>query len=185
MILKPQDIVILLKIIVWDEARKDGDVWFIGDTPQEKWTYQSLSVELFMSSAEVHAGIKRAAQAGFIHLPTRLIITKALEEFLVHGVKYAFPPDRGGMTRGLATSYAGPPLENVLIYGQDPLPVWPHPDGPTRGLAFSPLYKTVPKAAIRDQHLYEMLALVDAIRDGKARETALAVKELKKRLGTA
>jgi hypothetical protein len=45
------------------------------------------------------------------------------------------------------------------------------------------LYKTVPKAAVRDQKLYEMLVLVDAIRDGRARESELAIMELRKRLG--
>jgi len=46
------------------------------------------------------------------------------------------------------------------------------------------LYKTVPKAALKDAKLYELLAIVDAIRDGKAREREIAVKELKARLGS-
>ncbi|NCB39610.1 MAG: hypothetical protein EOM80_12680 [Erysipelotrichia bacterium] len=48
--------------------------------------------------------------------------------------------------------------------------------------AFMPLYKSVPKAAMADPYLYELLALVDAIRGGRAREKNLAVKELQKRL---
>jgi hypothetical protein len=40
----------------------------------------------------------------------------------------------------------------------------------------------VPKAALSDPHLYELLVLVDALRDGKARERDIAVKELTKRL---
>ena len=51
------------------------------------------------------------------------------------------------------------------------------------GYSISPLYKSVPKAVADDQALYEMLALVDAIRDGRARERELAVKELAGRLG--
>jgi hypothetical protein len=38
-------------------------------------------------------------------------------------------------------------------------------------------------AALRDDKLYELLALVDAIRDGRAREREIAARELKKRLG--
>jgi len=43
------------------------------------------------------------------------------------------------------------------------------PNGDTRGIALEPLYKTAPIAALRDPVLYEFLALVDAIRDGRAR----------------
>jgi hypothetical protein len=51
-----------------------------------------------------------------------------------------------------------------------------------RGIALTPLYKTVPEAAKRDSLLYERLALIDAIRDGRARERNLAEKELKNSL---
>lgn len=32
----------------------------------------------------------------------------------------------------------------------EPAPVWPDPEGPERGQAFSPLYRSVPKAARKD-----------------------------------
>jgi hypothetical protein len=44
------------------------------------------------------------------------------------------------------------------------------------------LYRTVPQAALRDPYLYEVLALIDAMRDGKSRERQIAVQELKTRL---
>ena len=57
-------------------------------------------------------------------------------------------------------------LRNLLIE----LPaVWPWRDGETRGIALEPLYKTAPAAALRDPVLYQSLALLDAIRDGRAR----------------
>jgi hypothetical protein len=37
---------------------------------------------------------------------------KALEEFPIHGVKYAFPTHHGAMARGLPTSYAANPFAN-------------------------------------------------------------------------
>jgi hypothetical protein len=40
----------------------------------------------------------------------------------------------------------------------------------------------VPHAALRDPALYELLALVDAIRDGRARERNLAERVLVRRL---
>jgi hypothetical protein len=105
-----------------------------------------------------------------------------LKEFLIHGAKYVFPVHRGGMVRGIPTAHAAPPLKEQLAESFDPPPVWPDPDGTVRGLEFSPLYKNVPAAARRDSKLYELLALVDAIRDGRAREREIAVRELTTRI---
>jgi len=104
-----------------------------------------------------------------------------LLEFLVHGVKYAFPPKRGALTRGMPTGYAAPPLNKVIVDSSELPPVWPFAEGTVRGEAFEPLYPSVPQAAARDARLYELLALVDAIRDGRARERNLAAKELELR----
>lgn len=45
-----------------------------------------------------------------------------------------------------------------------------------------PLYRSVPDAARRDNVLYERLAMLDAIRDGGARQRKLAEQELVKSL---
>ena len=66
--------------------------------------------------------------------------------------------------------------------GEDLPPVWPDPDGEVRGQSFSPLYKSVPKAAREDHRLYELLSLIDAIRGGRARERQVAYNEMKKRI---
>ena len=60
--------------------------------------------------------------------------------------------------------------------------VWPDPVGKEMGQSVLPLYKTVPMAVKKDPRLYEYLALVDAIRLGKGRESAYAAEELEKRL---
>jgi DNA-binding Lrp family transcriptional regulator len=169
MVLKPQDVVVVLKL--------SG---FQGKRPP----FSEIAKELCLSVSEVHAAVKRAHAANLLHgaelgdRPNR----KALEEFLIHGVKYAFPAFHGAMTRGLPTSYAAEPLRRHIKAGDEPLPVWPDPGGPVRGAAFEPLYRNVPKAAHRDSRLYELLALVDAIRDGRVRERNIAEKELVTRL---
>jgi hypothetical protein len=167
--LKPQDICIVLKIVALDGA---------------PWSYGQLACELGMSASEVHAGVKRAADAGLMRLEQGWGTpdAQALEEFLVHGVKYAFAPTRGGLTRGIPTSYAAPPLDRLLGPVDEPPPVWPHESGSVQGHELSPLYKSVPVAAHRDARLYELLALVDAIRGGSARERDIAVRELHARL---
>ncbi len=112
-------------------------------------------------------------------------LKKNLMEFLIHGAKYAFPVEIGGKTRGIVTSYAAPVLKKILEFDDESLPpVWPFADGNALGLAFSPLYKSVPMAAVEDPELYELLCLVDAIRSGKTREQRLAAEILQNRLTT-
>lgn len=101
----------------------------------------------------------------------------------MHGLKYVFPAHHGGLTRGVPTSYAAPPLKARIAKGSDPIPVWPHANGPARGSSFEPLYRTVPYAALRDPALYELLAITDALRDGRARERKIAEEQLRARLG--
>ena len=111
-----------------------------------------------------------------------LINVTGVVEFLVHGLKYVFPPRRGGMTRGIATSYAAAPLNGFISKGDEPIPVWPFPEGNVRGIELEPLYRTVPFAALRDPALYELLAIADALREGRARERKIAEEQLRLRL---
>ena len=179
--LKPQDIVMLLKILAF---MQDNDEIM----PQNK-----LAVLLCMSASEVHAGMKRLVLSGLlspvlIDDPKNKIILKpnkkACEECLISGVKYFFPAQFGAYTRGIVTSYAAPILEKHLILGDDPVPVWPYGEGNMRGLALEPLYSSVPNsiAQFPDSNFYEYLVLVDAIRSGRAREKNLAIQLLKEKL---
>jgi hypothetical protein len=170
MILKPQDVLILLKLVA------------LGPEP---WTYQGLALELGMSSSEVHAGVRRAVAARLMSDASSAggrPVRPALLEFLVHGIRYAYPPERGALTAGMPTGYAAAPLNKMIVQPSEPPPVWPYAEGKVRGYSFGPLYPSVPAAAARDPKLYELLALVDAIRDGRARERNLAAKELESRL---
>jgi DNA-binding Lrp family transcriptional regulator len=164
--LKPQDIVVVLKLLVSDKEA----------------SYSALAYKLCMSPSEVHAAVKRAALAGLIDASTKEVKRKPLLEFLIHGLKYAFPPTRGTITRGIPTAHAAPPLSDRLSGKDDLPPVWPCADGTVRGHEFKPLYRCVPAAAREDAGLYELLVLVDAVRGGRARERKLAEQELTKRL---
>jgi len=169
MILKPQDVLVLLKLV--------------SIYPHE-WAYNTLAVELSMSPSEVHAGKKHSVRAGLANHGESQIKPNIsrLEEFLVYGIRYVFVPDRDELTRGMPTAFAAKPLLGKIVMPDEPAPVWPDPEGPERGQAFSPLYKSVPKAARKDATLYEYLVIVDAIRGGRARERELAIKELKMRV---
>jgi hypothetical protein len=167
--LKPQDIVVVLKIVALDG---------------QLWSYNQLALELGMSTSESHAAVKRAIAAGLLNdggqsvQPNR----NAIAELLEHGVRYVFFAQRGELTRGIPTAHAAPPLFKHILQNNEPPPVWPDAEGTVRGYALAPLYKSVPYAAMRDPKLYALLALVDAVRDGRARERNLAIKEIRKRL---
>ncbi|HEX5036742.1 MAG TPA: hypothetical protein VFX30_06255 [bacterium] len=168
MILKPQDILVLLKLI---------------SMGPKTWSYHELATSLGMSPSEVHAAIRRSVAAQ-LAIETKNNIypnISNLEEFLIHGLKYAFVPDRGELTRGFPTRYAAPPLLNSISSEEYP-PVWPDPEGNTRGSSFSPLYNSAPKAALMDKSLYALLVIIDALRGGSAREKELAVKRIKETL---
>jgi hypothetical protein len=169
--LKPQDVLVLLKLVA------------LGD---RSWSYAWLAVQLGMSPSQLHAAVKRAlaAQLAVRNEETVVPNLRNLEEFLIHGLKYAFVPERGELTRGMPTAHAAPPLERHFATSAEPPPVWPDPEGSVRGMAFSPLYKLAPGAAREDERLYELLVLVDAIRGGRVRERELAIRELKKRLAS-
>lgn len=163
--LKPQDILFLLKLIAK------------GAKP---WTFSRLATELAMSASEVHGAAKRALAArlaikqGGTIVPDR----RHLEEFLLHGIQYVFVPDRGALNRGMPTAHGAEPLASAFTDSAEPPPVWPDPEGKVRGESFSPLYKSVPRAARNDPALYQLLVLVDAIRDGRVRESYMAKKQL-------
>jgi DNA-binding Lrp family transcriptional regulator len=142
-------------------------------------TFAQLSDELGMSASEIHSSVRRGAAAGLIDPKSRTPLRKPLEDYLLYGVRYAFPAKRGPVTRGIPTSYAAPALEPFFRAQNDLPPVWPDPEGPTKGYTLEPLFKPIAKAVRRDPKLYEFLAVVDAIRDGRARERKLAEDKLR------
>lgn len=164
MILKPQDLLVVLKMVA--KGRESS------------WTYNGLAVELGMSPSEVHAGVKRALRAGLARTdeggrPARPVV-RAMEEFVFYGVPYVFVPDKGGETRGIPTAWASPLVSRHFVASGALPPVWPHPEGRARGYEVSPLYRAAPGAALKDGRLYDLLALLDVLRIGRAREVKMA-----------
>lgn len=164
--LKPQDVFVALKI-----AALGG----------ERWTYPLLAEALGMSLASVHESTKRTIAAGLVNARERRIISPALEEFLVHGLRYSFSPERGRIARGMPTAGAAPIFRAQLAMPEAAL-VWPHATGTVRGESLTPLYPSVPDAASRDEKLYALLAVADALRVGTAREREVAAGVLKELL---
>lgn len=190
--LKPQDVVLLLKLLANQEALK--------------WSQAQMAMNSCVSVSEINAGIKRLIEAGLlciaepvlVDLPTlnsqlyskqhinRLYqpILKRCEEFLISGVKYMFPVKLGAMTVGIETSYAAPILKGFTSLGSDPIPVWPYAEGKQRGMSLQPLYPSVPKSVtlFPDVAFYDLLCLVDVLRQGNYREQRKAEELLQERI---
>lgn len=161
-----QDLYILLKVC----CLNDG------------WTFRTLSEQLFLSVSQVHTGLKRAEKAGLFSFERRKPFRPAVEELIVYGVRYIYSVQPGPLIVGMPTSYAAPPLNSIIVSASENPPVWPFPEGNVVGYAIEPLHPAVPKAALLDTRFYELLCLVDAIREGRARERKLAEQQIHERL---
>jgi hypothetical protein len=66
-----------------------------------------------MSPSKVHAAMRRSLAASLALRDDNTIFPniRNLEEFLIHGLKYVFVPDRGELSRGIPTLYAAAPLK--------------------------------------------------------------------------
>jgi DNA-binding Lrp family transcriptional regulator len=164
--LKGQDIAILLKL-----AAEGG----------KRQSYAHIAADLGMSPSEAHAGVLRLARAGLVDGESKRVLTAGAVEFLRHGLRYVFPLERkGGLCRGVPTAHAAPCTAGVFTEDGEPPPVWPDAAGSVRGLGVIPLYRAAPQAALKDKRLYELMAVVDLLRGGRARERAWAEAQIEK-----
>lgn len=180
--MRPQDVPILLTISAfYNKFRVDLGKLGMGQiTPKHGPLKKDIAAQLNISPSEVTESLARSAFAGLYDPARKKVMSRAFFEFLQYGLKYVFPQQPGALVRGIPTAHSAKPLAD-LIQSSEPY-VWPSADGTVRGQAIEPLYPTIVQAVKNDPLLYEMLALVDAIRVGKAREVSLAVDELSKRL---
>lgn len=161
--MRPQDVVILLKI-----AAKGKTSWMMKD----------LSNELEISASEISESLNRSMLANLIGNDKKTLMKAALLDFLEHGFKYVYPQKPGALVRGMATSHSAEPLKKTLQSEEHY--VWPFAQGNLRGQSIEPLHPSVPNACLKDNVLYKLLALTDALRVGKIREQKLAIAEIKK-----
>jgi hypothetical protein len=165
--LKPQDIMILLKTHLWRDRH---------------WRYSDLAESLGMSASEVHSSLKRSTVAKLYSPQTHQPLAPHLLELLIHGLKYIYPATPGTLVRGMPTAHGISPLKEQIVSDREPF-VWACPTGTEIGLAITPLYPSAPLAANLDPQLYELLGLIDALRVGRMREQQLAADALQERLG--
>ncbi|NIA03544.1 MAG: hypothetical protein GWP12_03285, partial [Nitrospirae bacterium] len=175
----------------WDKEKADQEQKLLLElasslSATNYYSVRYLSALLGVSKTEVSNSIKRSTYAGIAYLDNETkspkVNKKILFNFLIHGIKYVFPPALSIMTRGIPTSFASPALRKYVESAGDLIYVWPDPQGKNMGQSVAPLFSSVPFAVRKDRQLYEYLALVDAIRLGNAREVNLARIQLEKGL---
>ncbi len=167
--LKPQDLVVALRIATWRDR---------------SWTQAELARSIHLSPAEVHQSLRRLEACHLYRRLPRKVDREALVEFLAGGLRHVFPAMLSGTGVGLPTAHSAAPLADKLLAEEEDTLVWPVASAPhaLRGRILAPLHASVPRAAAEDPALYEVFALVDALRIGRARERALARAALAERL---
>jgi DNA-binding transcriptional MocR family regulator len=166
MALKSQDVVVALKLCLGGSTLP----------------YADLSKQLGISVSEVHAAVKRLEEGGLIRPGSKEVLRQPFLNLIQHGLAAVFPARPGEPTRGIPTAWASPALAGNFQSSDMEKPVWADPEGSVRGNAVVPLHPSVPRAAKSDPQLYELLALLDAVRIGRARERNLANDLLRKEL---
>lgn len=164
--MRPQDLAVLLKIIAYGEA---------------DWLQKQLANDLSISKSEVCESLNRSVFADLLSADKKTVNKKAIEGFIIYGIKYAFPTKPGTLAVGIATSSFSPILKDYFSE-QTPL-VWPHKTGDQRGLLVEPLYAGAAEASQKDPMLYDLLALCDVFRVGEEKEVKKAATLLHNILG--
>jgi hypothetical protein len=98
-----------------------------------------------------------------------------MQEFLSYGVRYYSQPDPVGYGRGIPSGWHCPPLimKSSMILPETPI-VWESSSGSATGEQISPIHPSAIKVSVRSSSVYQVLALVDLLRIGTAREVAIA-----------
>lgn len=161
--MRPHDVVVLLKLLLMEG---------------QSWQYRDLSFYLFISVSEIAESLNRSHIAGLIDESKRKVYRQSLMEFISYGLHYVFPQQPGAMVTGMPTAHSHPFYRNHFAAELEY--VWQDETGPIRGLSIQPLYPNAVKAARIDPELYKLLASIDIIRVGKARELKMATAELRK-----
>ena len=165
--IKAQDVFVAL-----DLCREEGTMG----------TYAERGARLGMSASEVHAAVRRLEKARLLDPETGEVRRNPFLDFLEHGVPYAFAERPGEVIRGIPTAWAAPVMADKITGNSELPPVWPDPEGKMQGVTVHPLYRSVPKASLREPGLYDLLALVDALRIGRVRDRKIAKEVLKEKL---
>jgi DNA-binding Lrp family transcriptional regulator len=162
-VLKPQDIVVLAKLVT-------DEVW-----PTQK----DIANALELSQSEISHSLKTLELVGLINIFQKRINKLAVQEFIVHAVKFFYPPEKHGIGRGIKV---GPSYSyfSKKVHSDEFDYVWPDPDGESKGVIVSPLISRLSKTIKANEKLFLLLNIIEVFRGlGGVRHQQVAQKALK------
>ena len=162
-VIRPQDIVVLLKLISLERSEK-------------AWMKKDLAETLNLANSEITNVFDRLRYTGLMVPGMNRVQRLTFYEYLVFGLKATFPPIIGAETRGLLTATGAIPESHISGSHF----VWPHAKGKSRGTSIIPLYAEVVHACENDHDLYTALSACEMLRVGRAREVNFGRQWLKK-----
>jgi hypothetical protein len=160
--IRPQDVVVLLKIISFERSGKS-------------WMKKDLADSLNIANSEITNVFDRLKYTGLIMPGANRVQRLTFYEYVVYGLKATFPPFVGAETRGLVTASSAIPESNIS--GSDY--VWPYANGKTKGTSIVPLYAEIVHACENDNQLYLALSACEMLRVGRVREVTFGRQWLK------
>jgi len=162
-VLKPQDIVVLGKLVT-----------------DETWpTQKDIASTLELSQSEISHSLKTLEQVGLINLNQRKTNKLAVIEFVVHAVKFFYPSEKHGVGRGMSV---GPSSQyfSKRVQSDEFNYVWPDPNGDSKGILISPLLPKLTSSIKENEKLLLFLNIVEVFRGlGGVRHLQEAQKALK------
>lgn len=162
-VLKPQDIVVLGKLVT-------DEVW-----PTQK----EIANALELSQSEISHSLKTLEQVGLINISQKRINKLAVLEFIVHAIKFFYPSEKQGIGRGIKV---GPSYSyfSKRVHSDEFDYVWPDPDGEAKGVIVSPLLTRFSKTIKENEKLLLFLNVIEVFRGlGGVRHQQEAQKALK------
>ncbi|MFT5433344.1 MAG: hypothetical protein ACI9OJ_004050 [Myxococcota bacterium] len=130
--------------------------------------YEGLGRALGIGVGAAHRSVRRLEKAQLVVRERREVLKSHLEEFVIHGLRYAFYVELGPETLGIATAHVSGLLDGGRTF------VWPSAHGTHRGESVTPLLPQALDMPQREPDLYRGLAAIDSIRLGGQRERAAA-----------
>lgn len=156
-----------------------GVLLYLSVHPRE--SFAAMAEMLGISKSTAHGSVQRLVQSRLVSRvndATALVALGPTVDFVRYGVPYAYAPRTVPRARGVMTGLGALPLSGYRL-DLDPAPlVWPSTLGATMGVGVEPLIPAAPDLPNRDARLYELFALVDALRVGDAREREVAREEI-------
>lgn len=199
--LKSQDILVLVKLLsIQNRLRtssnfsrtysNDYSDFYLKKSLSHLLSVRGLAESIVIGKSEVSECIKRLVKVGLLvihnqNFSQRLdlasldwdINKRGFFHLVIYSFQYFFPAELKSMDFGIPTAFSKEGLNSHLAYSS-PVPyIWPIQTYKSiSGIAIEPMHKSIPYAAIDDEYLYEIFAIIDIFRIGSPREKHIAEK---------